>query len=169
MSDCPYWPLYNGYDPVAEVAAIQSHLDAVEVNLQAIEDDIDAFMVYRFSHTIADITAGTAVAAPAYTGRSFIVTDALMRATGGNMTGPTTLEITIEDTGTVVLSHVTADLTKDTWCGTGTGDGTNVITLITAGGKVTAGKQLLVSDTGGSAISVATGFDTIVTGYWTTV
>lgn len=129
---------------------------------------VDGMMVYRARHTAAEVGAGTGVAVPAIAGRQFIVRDATMRAYGGNMTGPTTVEITIETTGTVVLSHVTADLTSGVWRGTGTGDGTVVKTLITSGGKVTVGKSLLVSDSGGSAISVATHVDTIVTGYWTT-
>lgn len=122
----------------------------------------------RANHLAAAITAGTATAVPAVTGKSFVLMAAWMRANGGNVSGPTTVEIVIETTATVMLSHVTADLTSGVWRGGGTGDGTNVITGITAGGLVTAGKKLLVTDTGGTGFATATSLDTICVGYWTT-
>lgn len=125
------------------------------------------YCVYRARNTAAAITAGTAVALAAKTGYQFIVKDAWMRAIGGAVAGPTTVEIAIETTGTVMLSHVVADLTEDAW--RGPADGTHVITGITAGGLVTVSKKLLITDSGGSAFATATHLDTIVAGYWATV
>jgi hypothetical protein len=146
-------------------------LTATTSELNDLADGVPALglVVYRARHTAAAITAGTATALPAgAAGVQFIVTDANMRAFGGAASGPTTVEITIETTGTVVLSHVTADLTEGVWRGCGTGDGTVVKTLITSGGKVTAAKKLLVTDTGGTGFATATHLDTIIVGYWTT-
>lgn len=124
--------------------------------------------VVRARNTIAAVNTGTAsVAVPAIAGRSFCVLDARMRAVGGNVTGPTTVEIAEETSGKVFLSHVTADLTTGVWHDTGSG--TAVITGITGGGLVVAGKKLLVTRTGGAVITGATHIDTIVVGYWTTV
>lgn len=128
----------------------------------------EGVQVIRARHTAAAITAGTATAVPAVTGRKFVVlpNGILMRAVGGAVSGPTTVEVVIETTGTVMESHVTADLTQDAW--NGTVGGTVVITGITAGGQVTAGKKLLVTDTGGTGFATATHLDTIVVGYYAT-
>lgn len=124
-------------------------------------------VVIKARNTVAAITAGTAVVAPAHDSKQLVVQECWMKAIGGNLSGPTTIEIVIETTGTVMLSHVTADMTTAAgWRGGGTGDGTNVITGITAGGKVTAAKQLLLTDSGGTAAATATHIDTIVVGYW---
>ncbi len=125
-------------------------------------------VVLRTNHPVANITAGTAIAVPAVTGKQFVMRDAWLRAKGGSLSGPTTIELVVETTGTVMLSHVTADMTQDTWRGCGTGDGTNVTTGITAGGLVTAGKNVLLTDTGGTAAATATSIDVIVSGYFTT-
>lgn len=126
----------------------------------------DGYQVIRRNHLAAAITAGTAEAVPAITGKSFVCKDIFMRANGGNLSGPTTVEVVIETTGTVMESHVTADLTSGVW--RGPADGTVVITGITAGGLVTAGKKLLVTDTGGTGFATATSLDTICVGYYTT-
>lgn len=139
---------------------------AVELNALAAGVPALGYQVIRANHPAADITAGTATAVPAIAGKSFVCKDIFMRAVGGNVSGPTTVEVVIETTGTVMESHVTADLTSGTW--RGTADGTVVITGITAGGLVTAGKKLLVTDTGGTDFATATSLDTICVGYYTT-
>lgn len=141
---------------------------AAELNALADGIPIEGLQVIRANHLAAAITAGTATAVPAIAGRSFVVlpNGIFMRAVGGNVSGPTTVEVIIETTGTVMESHVTADLTDGAW--RGTADGTVVITGITAGGIVTAGKKLLVTDTGGTGFATATSLDTICVGYYTT-
>lgn len=139
---------------------------AAELNAMADGEAPEGYQVIRRRHTAAAIAAGTAEAVPAIAGRSFVCKDIFMRAIGGAVSGPTTVEVVIETTGTVMESHVTADLTENTW--RGTADGTVVITGITAGGLVTAGKKLLVTDTGGTAFATATHLDTICVGYYTT-
>lgn len=161
---------FSGLDAVDSFAIGGVTVSATAAEMNDLADGIPALgmCVYRANHLVAAITAGTATAVPAVTGKSFVMTGAWMRANGGNLSGPTTVEIVIETTGTVMLSHVTADLTSGVWRGCGTGDGTNVITGLTAGGLVTAAKKLLVTDSGGSAAATATSIDTIVVGYWTT-
>ena len=141
---------------------------ATPAELNDVADGIPAegYQVIRAHLTAAAITAGTATAVPAVDGKSFVCKDIRMRAVGGNLSGPTTVEVVIETTGTVMESHVTADLTDGVW--NGTANGTVVITGITAGGLVTAGKKLLVTDTGGTGFATATHLDTIVVGYYTT-
>lgn len=153
--------MYTGSGEGTQVTATASELNDLADGTPA-----EGLCVYRATNTVAAVTAGTAVAVPAVTGRSFCVIDARMRAVGGNLSGPTTVEIAEETSGDVFLSHVTADLTSGVWHDTATG--TAVITNITAGGLVVAGKKLLVTDTGGSASATATHIDTIVVGYWTT-
>lgn len=137
---------------------------AVVLDANKVNDGV--MLTIRANHLAAAITAGTATAVPAIAGKSFVCKDIVMRANGGNLSGPTTVEVVIETTGTVMESHVTADLTDGVW--RGTADGTVVITGITAGGICTAGKKLLVTDTGGTAFATATSLDTIVVGYFTT-
>ena len=162
---------FSGLDAVDEldIGGVQVTASAAELNDLA--DGVPAlgYQVVRARHTVAAITAGTAVALAGVAGKQFVVRDIWMRAVGGNLSGPTTVEVVIETTGTVMLSHVTADMTSGVWRGCGTGDGTNVITGITAGGIVTADKDLLVTDSGGSGAATATHIDTIVVGFWTTV
>jgi hypothetical protein len=150
----------------ADVATAGAAEASKGVILDANKVNDGVVVVLRARHAAAAITAGTATAVPAVTGKSFCVMDARMRAIGGNLSGPTTVEIVEETSGDVFLSHVTADLTENVWHDTATG--TAVITNITAGGLVVAGKKLLVTDTGGSAFATATHLDTIVVGYYTT-
>ena len=159
---------FSGLDAVDSFAIGGVTVDATAAELNALADGTptEGLIVYRVRSAVAAVTAGTATAVPAITGRSFCVIDARMRAVGGNLSGPTTVEIVEETSGDVFLSHVTADLTSGVWHDTATG--TAVITNITAGGLVVAGKKLLVTDTGGSASATATSIDTIVVGYWTT-
>lgn len=150
-------------------SGLGTQMTASAAELNDLADGIPAlgYYIYRARHTAAAIMAGTAIALPAAaTGLQFICKDIWMRAVGGNLSGPTTVEVVIETTGTVMESHVTADLTAGAW--RGPADGTVVITGITAGGLVTAGKKLLVTDTGGTAFATATHLDTIVAGYFTT-
>ena len=126
-------------------------------------------LVYRTTHTAAQINAGTSAAVPAVAGKRFQVMHISMAAAlgGGNVTGPTTVEVIEETAGTVFLSHVTADLTDGVWHNQVTG--TPVITGITAGGMTSAdNKGLLVTRTGGTAYATSTGLDVIVVGYYTT-
>lgn len=160
---------FSGLDAVEElyIGGVRVTATAAELNDLADGIPLEGIQIVRARNTVAAIAAGTAVAVPAIAGRSFCVLDARMRAVGANLSGPTTVEIAEETSGDVFLSHVTADMTKDAWQDTATG--TAVITNITAGGLVVAGKKLLVTDTGGSAAATATHIDTIVVGYWTTV
>ena len=137
---------------------------AVVLDANKVNDGV--VVTIRANHLAAAITAGTATAVPAVAGKSFCVMDARMRANGGNLSGPTTVEIVEETSGKVFLSHVTADLTDGVWHDTATG--TPVIAGITGGGLVVAGKKLLVTDSGGTQFATATSLDTIVTGYYTT-
>jgi len=127
-------------------------------------------LVYRTTVTAAAINTGTAsYVVPAVAGKRFQVMHISMAATlgGGNVTGPTTVEVIEETAGTVFLSHVTADLTDGVWHNQVTG--TPVITGITAGGMTSAdNKGLLVTRTGGTAYATSTGLDVIVVGYYTT-
>lgn len=123
-------------------------------------------VMYRSRHTAAAIAASATIV-PNRTGYNFIVQDAGMKAIGGTAATCTTVNIQEETSGTVFLSHVAADLTvAGGWRGTGTGDGTNVITGITAGGKVVTAKKLLLDDVGGGALSGATHIEAYVLGYW---
>jgi len=160
---------FDGLDAVSSLAIGGVTLAASAAALDAVVagEPLLGYGVYRARNTAAAITAGTAVALAARTGYQFIVKDAWMRAIGGALAGPTTIEIIIETTGTVMLSHVTADMTQNTW--RGPADGTPVITGITAGGIVTAAKKLLITDTGGSGFATATHLDTMVVGYWATL
>lgn len=155
------------------VKATELHVGATgaEVQIASTPAQIDAAvagtpLVYRANHLAAAIIAGTAEAVPAVAGKSFCVLDIRMRAKGGAVSGPTTVEVVEETSGEVFLSHVIADLTEDTWVGQV--EGTPVITGITAGGMVVANKALLVTDTGGTDFATATSLDTIVVGYYTT-
>jgi hypothetical protein len=127
-------------------------------------------LVYRTTVLAAAINTGTAsFVVPAVAGKRFQVMHIAMAATlgGGNVTGPTTVEVKEETAGTVFLSHVTADLTDGTWHNLVTG--TPVITGITAGGMTSAdNKGLLVTCTGGTPYATSTGLDVIVVGYYTT-
>jgi hypothetical protein len=155
--------LYIGDGEGTEVTATAAELNDLADGVPAL-----GWQVVRARHAVAAITAGTAVVLANVAGYSFVVKDAWMRAIGGNLSGPTTVEIAEETSGDVFLSHVTADMTENVWRGCGTGDGTNVITNITAGGLVVANKKLLLTDTGGSGAATATHIDTIVAGFWTT-
>jgi len=126
-------------------------------------------LVYRTTVTAAQINAGVTPVVPAVAGKRFQVMHISMAATlgGGNVTGPTTVEVVEETAGTVFLSHVTADLTDGTWHNLVTG--TPVITGITAGGMTSAdNKALLVTCTGGTPYATSSGLDVIVVGYYTT-
>jgi len=137
---------------------------AVVLDANKVNDGV--VLTLRANHLAAAIIAGTATAVPAVAGKSFCVLDIRMRAIGGAVSGPTTVEVVEETTAEVFLSHVVADLTENTWVGQV--EGTPVITGITAGGMVVANKKLLVTDTGGTDFATATSLDTIVTGYYTT-
>ena len=126
-------------------------------------------LVYRTTVTAVQINAGVTPVVPAVAGKRFQVMHISMAATlgGGNVTGPTTVEVIEETAGTVFLSHVTADLTDGTWHNLVTG--TPVITGITAGGMTsTDNKALLVTCTGGTPYATSSGLDVIVVGYYTT-
>jgi hypothetical protein len=127
-------------------------------------------LVYRTTVTAAAINTGTAsYVVPAVAGKRFQVMHISMAATlgGGNVAGPTTVEVIEETAGTVFLSHVTADLTDGVWHNLVTG--TPVITGITAGGMTSAdNKGLLVTCTGGTPYATSSGLDVIVVGYYTT-
>jgi hypothetical protein len=124
-------------------------------------------LIYRTSHLAAAVTAGTGVAVPAVAGQRFHVLSILMRATGGNVSGPATVGVK-EDAGAIFLSHVIADLAAGVWHNHVTG--TPVITGITSGGTTAvANKGLLVYCAGGDATyATATGFDVVVCGFYTT-
>ncbi len=127
-------------------------------------------LVYRTTVLAAAINTGTAsFVVPAVAGKRFQVMHIAMAATlgGGNVTGPTTVEVKEQTAGTVFLSHVTADLTDGVWHNLVTG--TPVITGMTAGGMTSAdNKGLLVTCTGGTPYATSTGLDVIVVGYYTT-
>ena len=127
-------------------------------------------LVYRTTVLAAAINTGTAsYVVPAVAGKRFQVMHISMAATlgGGNVAGPTTVEVIEETAGTVFLSHVTADLTDGVWHNHITG--TPVITGITNGGMTSAdNKGLLVTCTGGTPYATSTGLDVIVVGYYTT-
>jgi hypothetical protein len=159
---------FDGLDAVSSFAIGGTTVTATAAELNSLADGTPAegLQVIRARHTAAAITAGTAEAVPNIAGKSFCVIDARMRAIGGNLSGPTTVEIVEETSGDVFLSHVTADLSENVWHDTATG--TAVITNITAGGLVVANKKLLVTDSGGTGFATATHLDTIVVGYYTT-
>ncbi len=127
-------------------------------------------LVYRTTVLAAAINTGTAsYVVPAVAGKRFQVMHISMAATlgGGNVAGPTTVEVIEETAGTVFLSHVTADLTDGVWHNLVTG--TPVITGMTAGGMTsTDNKGLLVTCTGGTPYATSTGLDVVVVGYYTT-
>lgn len=124
-------------------------------------------LVYRTNVTAAQINAGATAVVPAVAGKRFQVMHISMAAAGGNVSGPTTVEVVEETAATVFLSHVTADLTSGVWHNLVTG--TAVITGITAGGMTSAdNKALIVTKTGGTDFATATGLDVVVVGYYTT-
>lgn len=124
-------------------------------------------LVIRTNVLAAAVTAGTAVVCPAVAGQRFQVLNLAMRCNGGNLSGPTTIEIVEQTAGTVFLSHVTADMLSGVW--NSLIGGTAVITGMTAGGMTSAAnKGLLLTDTGGTAFATATSADVIVCGYYTT-
>ena len=153
--------LYLGAGAGTLVASTAAQLDAAVAGTP---------LVYRTTVLAAAINTGTAsYVVPAVAGKRFQVMHISMAATlgGGNVTGPTTVEVIEETAGTVFLSHVTADLTDGVWHNLVTG--TPVITGITAGGMTSAdNKGLLVTRTGGTAYATSTGSDVIVVGYYTT-
>jgi hypothetical protein len=124
-------------------------------------------LVYRTSHLAAAVTAGTGVAVPAVAGQRFHIMSILMRATGGNVSGPATVGVK-EDGGAIFLSHVIADLTSGVWHDLVTG--TAVVTGMTSGGTTAvANKGMLVYCAGGDATyATATGLDIVVCGFYTT-
>ena len=124
-------------------------------------------LVYRTNVTAAQVNAGATAVVPAVAGKRFQVLHISMAAAGGNVSGPTTVEVVEETAGTVFLSHVTADLTSGVWHNHVTG--TPVITGITAGGMTAVdNKALIVTKTGGTDFATATGLDVVVVGYYTT-
>ena len=124
-------------------------------------------LVYRTNVTAAQVNAGVTPVVPAVAGKRFQVMHISMAAAGGNVSGPTTVEVVEETAGTVFLSHITADLTDGVWHNLVTG--TPVITGITAGGMTsTDNKALIVTKTGGTDFATATGLDVVVVGYYTT-
>jgi len=125
-------------------------------------------LVYRVNHLAAAVTAGTGIAVPAVAGKRFNVLSIMMRANGGNVSGPTTVGVK-EDGGAIFLSHVIADLTAAVWHDLATG--TAVKTGITSGGTTAvANKGMLVYCAGGdTTFATATSLDTIVVGYYTTI
>jgi hypothetical protein len=153
--------LYLGAAAGTLVASTAAQLDAAVAGTP---------LVYRTTVTAAAINTGTAsYVVPPVAGKRFQVMHISMAATlgGGNVAGPTTVEVIEETAGTVFLSHVTADLTDGVWHNLVTG--TPVITGITAGGMTSAdNKGLLVTKTGGTAYATSTGLDVIVVGYYTT-
>lgn len=124
-------------------------------------------LVYRTNVTAAQVNAGVTPVVPAVAGKRFQVMHIAMAANGGNVSGPTTVEVIEETAGTVFLSHITADLTDGTWHNLVTG--TPVITGITAGGMTSAdNKALLITKSGGTDFATATSLDVVVVGYYTT-
>lgn len=149
--------LYLGAGAGTLVASTAAQIDAAVAGTP---------LIYRTSLTAAQVNAGVTAVVPAVAGKQFQVLGISMRATGGAVSGPTTVEVVEETAGTVFLSHVTADLTQDTWHNLVTG--TPVITGMTAGGMTgVANKALIVTKTGGTDFATATGLDVIVSGYYT--
>ena len=72
MSDCPYWPLYTGQDPAADVATLQSDLDTVEAarvtEAAAATDGLGTLKVARFTFNPTAVAADRTVAAHALGG-----------------------------------------------------------------------------------------------------
>lgn len=154
----------NGVSVVDEVAALAGLTsDAAELDAAVAGTPL----VFRTNVTAAQVNAGVTPVVPAVAGKRFQVLHIAMAAAGGNVSGPTTVEVVEETAGTVFLSHVTADLTSGVWHNLITG--TPVITGITAGGMTSAdNKALIVTKSGGTDFATATGLDVIVVGYYTT-
>ena len=156
----------NGVDVTAELALLNG-VTATGAQINAAVAGTP--LVYRTTVTAAQVNAGVTPVVPAVAGKRFQVMHISMAATlgGGNVAGPTTVEVIEETAGTVFLSHVTADLTDGVWHNLVTG--TPVITGITAGGMTAVdNKALLVTCTGGTPYATSTGLDVTVVGYYTT-
>jgi len=120
--------------------------------------------IWNKTFTVAEVTAETAVVVPPVAGKQFVATEVFMRAIGGNLSGPTTVELVETTTGGVVCSHVTADLTSGVWRLTTAGDGTVVTTKWAIPLVVSEGLEL--TDTGGSASATATHLQCVVKGFY---
>jgi hypothetical protein len=150
--------LYLGAGAGTLVASTAAQIDAAVAGTP---------LVYRTNVTAAQVNAGATAVVPAVAGKRFQVIHISMAAAGGNLSGPTTVEVVEETAGTVFLSHITADLTDGVWHNHITG--TPVITGITNGGMTSAdNKALIVTKSGGTDFATATGLDVIVMGYYTT-
>jgi hypothetical protein len=144
-------------DIVTEItSAIDAAVDA------GVEAQI-AMTVFDVTATLAEVNAGTKVIVPAVSDKSFWPVLAAMQAIGGAAADATLIRLIEETSSGVVLSHVVADMTENTWVGA-TG-GTVVATLLDK--PLVANKAILIDKTG-SALTTCTHVRAVVMGYYIT-
>lgn len=144
----------------AEVNALHS-AGLTAANLAALKAGTFAPLVFDVTATLAEVNAGTKVIVPSVADKQFLPTDVWMQATGGNAGAATLVRLIEETSSGVILSHVIADMTQNTWVGK-TG-GTVVTTLL--GSPLVAAKAILIDKTG-AALTTCTSVRAIVTGFY---
>jgi hypothetical protein len=137
-------------------------LHAIASTAAAVDAAVTAASPATFSvtATAVEIAAGKVVV-PAVAGKQFIVQDAWMQAIGGAAAGSTLIRLVEETSNAVVMSHVVADMTENTWVGK-TG-GTVVITAL--GSPLVANKAVQIDKTG-NALTGATSVRAVVVGFY---
>lgn len=143
-----------------KVAGVTLTPSAADYNaLPGIVAATTALKVFSVTATTAEVNAGTKVIVPAVAGKQFLPLDVWMQALGGNAADATLVRLVEETSSAVVMSHVIADMTEDTWVGK-TG-GTVVTTAL--GFPLVAAKAILIDKTG-SALATCTHVRAVVVG-----
>ena len=141
--------------------------DAAGTLVEADAEDLNALVAGTYAPVVFDVTATALeiasgkVVVPAVSAKQFIVTDAWLQAIGGAAGGSTLIRLTEETSNAVVLSHVVADMSENTWVGK-TG-GTVVVTAM--GTPMVANKSLGINKTG-NALTGATSVRAVVVGFY---
>lgn len=117
--------------------------------------------VFDVTATLVQVNAGTTAIVPAVAGKQFLPLDVWMQAIGGAAATATLVRLVEETSNAVVLSHVIADMTENTWVGK-TG-GTVVITALCT--PLVAAKAILIDKTG-AGLATCTHVRAVVTGFY---
>ncbi len=131
-------------------AAAGTEVTATAAELNALADSFLVPQIYDVTATLEDLNAGTKVIVPGVADTTFVVLDAWMQAIGGAVGACTLVRLIEETSSAVILSHVRADMTQNTWVGK-TG-GTVVTTAM--GFPLVANKDILLDKTGSAADTV---------------
>lgn len=151
-----------GFYPRQLLDTILLKIGGVAVTATPAELNAAAAVLLKFDAvlTVAQVEAGTTAIVPAVTGKQFVPTLVAWKAVG-SAAGATLIQVVVETSGVVVLSHVVADCTDGVWVGETGG------TVVATGMRFPAqsGKKLLVGKTG-AALTTTTALRVLVEGFY---